>query len=79
MVFGFIRSSPFLRGSMKLSKDPVPSAKAASADEQINKVVIKALRHLPTIDNCLEGNLRFTTKHFYNAYPTYARQTYIYF
>jgi hypothetical protein len=56
-----------------------PSAKAASADEQINKVLIKALRHLPTTDNCLERNLGFTKKHFNSVYSAYARSTYIFF
>jgi hypothetical protein len=43
-----MRLRPFLSGPTKLSKEPVPSAKAASAHGQINRAKIKAFRQLLT-------------------------------
>src|SRR5450432_2952961 len=60
-----IRSRPFLSGPMKLSRDPVPSAEAASVQAQINRATIKAWRHFLTTNPNSEGCLCFMTKHSY--------------
>jgi hypothetical protein len=60
-----IRLRPFLSGPMKLSRDPVPSAKAASVQAQINRATIKAWRHFLTTNPNPEGRLCFITEHDY--------------
>jgi hypothetical protein len=50
---------------MKLSRDPVPSAKAASVQAQINRATIKAWRHFLTTNPNPEGCLCFMTQHDY--------------
>src|ERR1700733_7734188 len=74
-----MRLSPFLRGPMKLSKDPVPSAKATSADEQTSSATVNTFRHLRRRNNCLEGNRKFITKHLCNMLRTLTIENYIYF
>src|ERR1700674_26649 len=74
-----MRFRPFLSGPIKLSKDPVPSAKAASTHPQTNRATTKALRHPITADDCLEGSLCFITQHNYNELLLLAIQKYVYF
>src|SRR5580698_4161528 len=74
-----IRLRPFLSGPMKLSREPVPSAKAAFAQEQISKVTTKAFRHLPTKHHRLEITLRFISELFYIMFYSLTSAKYIYF
>ena len=53
---------------MKLSEDPVTSAKAASADEQTSNPMFNSFRHLRRSNNCLEGNSKFTSEHLCNMF-----------
>src|SRR5690349_4248225 len=54
-----IRLSPFFSGPTKLSKDPVPSAKATGADQLIAKIKIKPFCQLPRTANGWEDDLSF--------------------
>jgi hypothetical protein len=64
---------------MKLSEDPVTSAKAASADELTSNPMFNAFRHLRRSNNCLEGNSKFISEHFGNMFCTQTIENYIYF
>jgi|SRR5580700_4228486 hypothetical protein len=74
-----MRLRPFLSGPTKLSKEPVPSAKAASAYAQVSRATIKAFRQLLTTHHRREGNLCFITKQFYNMYANLTIEKYVYF
>jgi hypothetical protein len=64
---------------MKLSKDPVPSAKAASAQQQSSRATTNAFRHFGTSHDWREENLFFITNYFYVILIRPARQKYVYF
>jgi hypothetical protein len=49
--------------TMKLSKDPVPSAKSASAQEEISRGTTNPFRHLGESRHCPGENL-LCIKHF---------------
>jgi hypothetical protein len=74
-----MRLRPFLSGPMKLSKDPVPSAKAASAQQQSSRTTVSAFRHFGTSHDCREEDLLFITKDFYVILIQPARENYFYF
>src|SRR6201985_3236161 len=74
-----MRLRPFLSGPMKLSKDPVPSAKAASAQKQISRATSNAFRHFRTSDDWREENLLFITKCFYVILFRSASGNYFYY
>jgi hypothetical protein len=63
---------------VKQSADPIPSAKAASADALISSVAIKVFRYLPAILHCPEANHRFDQNTLIIC-AFFARDNYIYF
>src|SRR5580693_10559390 len=71
-----LRLRPFLSGPMKLSKDPVPSAKAASAQQQSSRTTTNACRHFWTSHDCREENLLLITNYFYVMLFGSARRNY---
>src|ERR1700733_11528004 len=60
-----MRLRPFLSGPMKLSKDPVPSAKAAFAQQQSSRATTNAFRHFGRSHDWREEIRLFITQYLY--------------
>jgi hypothetical protein len=74
-----MRLRPFLSGPMKLSKDPVPSAKAASAQQQSSRATTNAFRHFGTSHDWREEIRLFITQYLYVILVRPARRNYVCF
>src|SRR4029077_11621259 len=60
-----MRLRPFLSGPMKLSKDPVPSAKAASVQQQSSRATPNVFRHFGASHDWREEIRLFITQYLY--------------